>query len=208
MKANNAAYRAGCIRAEWMMVFATVVMLAANSARGGIVNGGFEDGLNGWTVTGGFTAVTGPHLPTEGTHYATADFTQSQPGSASMSQTFTVPAQATWLYVDLVAQYTGPTGQIESDLILPGNQHVILWQLPGGVFVPPENNFKRYHYDLSGYQGQVVTLSFAASAMPFEGFTSSAYVHVDRIVIVPEPATIALLGMGLMVMMPRRSSRR
>ncbi|MFA7236122.1 MAG: PEP-CTERM sorting domain-containing protein [Phycisphaeraceae bacterium] len=204
MKTDNAAHRAGCIRAEWMMVFAMVVALAVNNAPGGIVNGGFEDGLNGWSG-GGFIVSTSPKTPTEGTHYAGAEFEQGQSGTKTLWQQFTVPAGTQWLYADLAL--IGFGGIKKAQLILPTGT-IELWLPPAENMGMVNADFTRYRYDISAYAGQpdLLTLNFEVIA---DG-SASARLFVDRIALeaVPEPATIALLGMGLMLMMPRRSSRR
>jgi hypothetical protein len=73
---------------------ALTVTTSGGGGGSGIVNGGFESGLTGWTVAGTTSAVTTAH---SGAGAAQAGGTSPTNGDSSLTQTFTAPAGATQL---------------------------------------------------------------------------------------------------------------
>ena len=119
---------------------ASTALLASVHATELLVNGGFESGLTGWTVTdqaggsGSFFANTGFASPVtgfatvgpaSGLQYGISD--QTGPGAHALSQSFTVaPGSTVWLSYDLFANnqngtfYVDPAGL---DYTASPNQH-------------------------------------------------------------------------------------
>src|SRR5207244_334345 len=71
----------------------SVAVTVTGSSGGGIVNGGFESGLSGWTASGVTASVATAH---GGSNAAQVGSTSPSTDSA-LSQTFTAPAGATQL---------------------------------------------------------------------------------------------------------------
>lgn len=80
---------------EGSVTHSTTVALTITSS-GGIVNGGFESGLTGWTTSGASVtiATSGCH---SGTKCALAGSTSPTNGDSTLTQTFTAPTGATGL---------------------------------------------------------------------------------------------------------------
>lgn len=200
MKTERASERSACgVRARMGVILVAVVMLCgAAMAPGNLINGSFEDGLNGWSGSG-FSAVTGPHTPTDGQSYAHASFTDSQPGSATLWQPFVIPSDADQFLID-IALYSIGQGQSANASLVVGPGSLTLWEyvFGAGALVGPENHFRRSSTDLSAYAGQQATLLFEVSVVPVEGYTATARLDIDRIQItrIPEPTTM-LLAAGL-----------
>jgi hypothetical protein len=194
--------REGVHRLFWGRFFAMLIALfvgvIGSSARAGIINGSFEDGLNGWTATT-FAAVTGPFTPTDLTHYAWAGGLTG----ASLSQTFTLDNDAGLLCLDMIL--VSVNNSSDAKLILPGDVEVTIWQLSGSTLVD-SGPFRRYSYDVSDYAGQSVTLEFTITG----NVSTSAQIGVDRILVkdAPEPATLALLAGGALMCVVRRGVGR
>jgi hypothetical protein len=188
---------------------AVAILCGTGGAAGNVINGSFEDGLSGWSGTG-FAAVTGPHTPTDGQYYAHASFTDSQPGSATLSQQFVIPSDADQFLID-IALYSIGQGQSANASLVVGPGSLTLWEyvFGAGTLVGPENHFRRSSTDLSSYAGQQATLLFEVSVVPVQGYTATARLDIDRIQItrIPEPTTM-LLAAGLAVVGDRRWRRR
>lgn len=183
------------------VVAIAMIWIGAGVGGAEIVNPGFEDGLNGWVVTGTFASVSGPKTPNEGQYYAVSRALAPAGGQGRIEQTFTLPGDVQTLWCDIQGLVTN--GRFDADLILPGGSTVPLWIQPPNTW---HGDFVRHAYDVSPYAGMDVTLAFQTHADP----DCSAELYIDRILLepMPEPATLLLLALGGACVAMGRFSRR
>lgn len=196
--------------------------LGATQTGAALINPGFETGdATGWQSDffNGFAVVSDG--ASEGSHYLTAlvewRFLPGEPGipavwlwQAHTSQTFSVPAWATWMSVDIRAAGVDPgcwgvgvTHATSDGLSIDFFATV---KSEGTTSLPAPNGFRRYMIDISGAAGLEnvgISVSARGSATPTPeppgGFIEFS---VDNFQIVPEPAMLALValgGLGLLV---------
>jgi hypothetical protein len=192
------------------------IALGVTQAGAALINPGFETGdATGWqSYIDNFAVVSDG--ASEGSHYLTAlvdwQFLPSIPGvggsagwhwQAGAHQTFSVPAWATWMSVDIRASGVDPahcgvhlTHSINIDFI----DFFVSMNLDRTPSLPAPNGFRRYMIDISGAAGLEnvgISVSAGGSATPTpeppEGFIEFS---VDNIQIVPEPAMLALVALG------------
>ena len=203
----------------------TWIALAATPAGAALINPGFETGdATGWQSYIDHCAVVGDGA-SEGMYYLTAlvdwQFLPGVPGigagwhwQAGAHQTFSVPDWATWMCVDIRAEGADPAHcgvgltHATADglgIDIDFGATVNLERTPS---VPAPNGFRRYMIDISGAAGLDnvgisvhATGSAPPTSEPPEGFIEFS---VDNIQILPEPATLALVGLGGVGMLARR----
>ena len=205
----------------------TWIALAATQADAALINPGFETGdVTGWqSYIDDFAVVSDG--ASEGSHYLTAlvdwQFLPGVPGiggsagwhwQAGAHQIFSVPAWATWMSVDIRAEGADPAhcgvglthataDGLGIDIDFGATVH-----LEDTPSVPAPNGFRRYMIDISGAAGMDnvgISVWAAGSAPPTsEPPEGSIEFSVDNIQILPEPATLALVGLGGAGMLARR----
>jgi hypothetical protein len=177
----------------------TVVGLLASVAGAGLMNPGFEDGLDSWESNASYNLALN-----------TADYTE---GSQSLEFTgTTVAAQA----VEAPAgRPSGSLVELTFDLKMPGSKpslfRIRLYGDADGAL--PSNKkgdggtLADFTDDISGQGWQTITISTTDDwAYYVPRFESGAGILVDNVslAMVPEPATLSLLALGGLALIRRR----
>jgi hypothetical protein len=217
-----------------LLLLAFAAAMIAGNAHAGIINPSFETGdLTGWALNfvDNFVVADGG---TDGGHCLTATVNWMlmppipQGGSLSswhwqcgVSQLLSVPAGATTLTVDVRTRGVAPEdwwvglahGVITGDIGDPTSSAYIDFfastdpRVNAGV--PVGGGFVRYTLDISGAAGMDnVGLCIGAGADASSVPTEPVEFSVDNIQIVPEPATVALLAAGGLLLVGRRGAPR
>jgi hypothetical protein len=186
-------------RGIWLAVGLALSTIGSANALNLITNGGFETGdLTGWTLTGntGFIGVTCPgpsSIVAEGNCSAFA----GPAGSLGfVSQGFaTTPGEP--LYISFDVQFDGNAPSefsVELDLGT-GSQRTLL-----DLVNPPAGGFEAFTLSAVALL-PTTTLSFNLRDDP-------GFIFVDAARVVPEPASLALMGIGLAGLWAGRVGRK
>jgi hypothetical protein len=180
-----------------------------------VVNGGFESGnFSGWTLTGGPCEFVLSHISGQGT--CTGIDSGGDPGAHSGT------------YAAYFGQYGFAAGISQTITTTPGTWYDLTFSLANTSYAPlggtTPNEFQvgwngttvfdQHDMPVSGYKlydflvfatGTHTTLSFAGQQNP-------AYFVLDDVSVTPvgtpEPATLALVGMGFATFAARRRRRQ
>jgi hypothetical protein len=176
----------------WSLSAAFVLFLGAGRANADIVvNGGFETGdFTGWTVSGvdPFDVFVSTSMPHSGLFAADLG---SVGGIGFLSQTLPTTAGQTYaLSYWLANDGFGPVEHFDARI----NGNVI----PGSVLDSPGIDsgfpYRQFTFDFTA-TGPTTVLSFGERQDP--AFLHLDDVSVNAVVVVPEPATLGLLCIGL-----------
>jgi hypothetical protein len=181
---------------------AAVLFLAgtAGQAFGDVTNGGFDSGLSGWTASGSVSASGGAAL------------FQDLQFLSSLEQTFTLPHNATSLSFDYTFTSTGPAtpaaDTFTASLLEPGPSFAPIVSKSASdtwFFLRDSSPFVDSASGVS-ISGGTVTLDLTAVAKPQDALLAfdlidgnglaDTTVTIDNVQVVPEPATLALLGLA------------
>lgn len=217
-----------------LLLLAFAAATIAGNAHAGIINPSFETvDLTGWNINfvDNFVVADGG---TDGEHCLTATvnwtlLVRSIPGNplppiwhwqCNLWQQFSVPADATTLTFDVRTCGVAPeewlvalthivtTGNIDGELELV----IDFFTTPKymvGAGVPVGGGFVRYTLDISGAAGMDnVGLSIGARGDAYSVPTDPVEFSVDNFQIIPEPATVALLAAGGLLLVGRRGAAR
>ena len=174
-------------------------------------NGDFQTGsLSGWSLDA-LNASSGATIILDGSNYFAEVFAMTDfwwdteapegdppmidPGDSRIWQEIIVPAGAT----ELVFDYQGfldlnEEGEIWLGMVLPG-------EFSSLTMLEPTDTWSAYSIALPAeIKGQTAIFEF--SVMSYTEF-GSATINLDNVALVPEPATISLLGLGVLVLRSR-----
>jgi hypothetical protein len=162
-----------------------------------LVNGNFEAGLTGWTMTGVGT-VAHPVYFGGGTAAANGAFMAvfnqgDQPGNAVLSQSFGTVAGHTYHVTFDYGTNNGTTQQINA--VVAAADHSVL---SNALYGAPGPQLKGFSFDFTAADA-LSTLQFKDRS---SNWTISTDGLLDNVVVtdtnpVPEPASVALLTLGL-----------
>jgi hypothetical protein len=209
------------MKKSWALVsFAIVLMIAAPSfGLQMITNGTFETGdLTGWTIGGDFPALGAITVPNVWMmHPELNNWVGSVApptlcglqaiGTAALLQNFVIPANMTTATVDF--QYLPWSfDAIEFDFVWIGMQHnggFDLYEYWGGTdfgcLQTPGWQYFHRAYDISGVMSPInCTIAFGVTTTEDIAYPTGLFVDNVSVEVVPEPATLLLLGGGLMGM--------
>lgn len=150
--------------------------LTVGLGSGGPVNGGFESGLTGWSVTGDAQIVAEPHAGLLALELNGATL----PGSATATQSFEVPAGAGWLVVWYRGLCEAGSGSISVELT-DANGLPLAWLLPASC---ASATWTQLTTDVSALAGRQVKLVLSAEQDP-EGH--GVYALFDDVSFWPAP---------------------
>jgi hypothetical protein len=209
------------MKKSWALLLVIATMLIAAPAFGLqlITNGNFETGdLTGWTIGGDFPALGAATMPNTWMMHPELDcwvgsvapptlFGLQAIGTSVLLQSFVIPAEMTMATVDF--QYLPWSfDSIEFDFVWIGMEHnggFDLYEYWGGVDfggleTPGWQHFHR-GYDISGVMSPInCTIAFGVTTTEDIIYPTGLYVDNVSVEAVPEPATLLLLGSGLMGM--------
>lgn len=178
----------GISRKAKQMLCAAVATSAAMAAQANLVtNGGFESDLTGWTVTNGGT-VDFPVLASnfaERSGTKAASFFDTAPGDA-IAQAITTSAGTTYRISFYLVNNRSDNNAFSADF--------------GGVSLVSLTNAAVFGY--TNYTADVVATG-ASTLLTFTGWNKDGTFSLDdvevtaRLAAVPEPATLALVGLAL-----------
>jgi len=218
-----------------LLLLAFAAAMIAGNAHAGIINPSFETGdLTGWALNfvDNFVVADGG---TDGEHCLTATvnwtlLVRSIPGNplppiwhwqCGAWQTFSVPADATTLTFDVLTRGVAPEdwfvglmhSVITGDIGDPtSSAYIDFFASKKDVFdagVPVGGGFVRYTLDIRGAAGmENVGLSILAGGDASSVPTDPVEFSVDNFQIIPEPATVALLAAGGLLLAGRRRAPR
>jgi hypothetical protein len=215
------------MKKSWVLILMAMAILIAAPVHGLqlITNGNFETGdLTGWTVAGDFPAlgaITVPNVWHPGLGSWTASiapptlFGIQAIGTAALLQSFVIPAEMTMAAVDF-CYLPWSFDSIQFDFVWIGMQHnggFDLYEYWGGVdFGGLESpGWQCFHrdYDISGVMSPInCTIMFGVTTTDDIYYPTGMFVDNVSVEAVPEPATLLLLGGGLMGMGLFRATRR
>jgi hypothetical protein len=184
-----------------MRIFIGLVVLAlAVPASAALINGSFEDGLNGWTCT---NVMNDPstYIPDpanlHGDHRAGDSNCNSRDSSGSQTAICEPPMEPTWNCV-LTGGLAGggPSGEYGVRITGPCGTDSVTW--PGGVF-----NWSLFELTLIECCMSEVTVEFWEVG---NGAWGPAGFHIDALVLecVPEPGSLFLIGLAGLPLLRRR----
>jgi hypothetical protein len=188
-----------------------IFFLPAHSAIAGIINPGFtegDDGLYGWTHTNDLVYAWGP-----GVQFAPDD--QRTINDANLSQIFMLEPGSTTLSFDVeISVVGGETGIFTAALLdmEPGNEGTPLFDLDGqGHFFSKSSDGTTVGTnsldvsDLMGPGGRDVKLVFNLNNdYDSDDPSDDSIATLSNLTIIPEPATICILGLGALSLLRRK----
>ncbi len=198
----------------------TLLCFCAVASASPLQNPSFESGSlsPGWSVGGFGTysgSVTDIGTHTDGSNYAYIqaddeffpdydfpEFSEVFPSNVYLTQTFDLSALAEIMSIDIA--YTDSSdfggGIVEISLLVDGEIAIDF------AFNPIDDMFHTYSADISAAAGETATFRVEISS-PFVGEFEYCSMSIDNVVItdIPEPATLALLAVGGLAMLRRRS---
>lgn len=190
-----------------LLLALTLTTVFASAASAAVMNGGFDDGtLNGWTKTGfGNIYFSGgteglPNSPS-GEPFAGA-ITSFGPGIGSISQSVDLTGAG---YLSLEAlignRGTQPAKVVTLDVLWNNVpvKSLTATAVPG--LAVGQLNWESFFVPLVGIGTNTIKIQWN------HNYTERAWTLVDNVIVdVPEPATIALLGLSLLPQLRRRRS--
>lgn len=182
-------------------------MLAAGSANAELItNGGFETGdLTGWTasaVAGSFSTPTTPGTGIEGTYFVR--FPGTNDAGSTLSQTVTTEIGTTYDLSFLFARANFSASALDMDVdvysgAVSGSGDLVDVTLDGAFATIGGQTFNSYEYTF--------TATSASTTLVFEEASTSgvdSFIDDVSITVVPEPGSLALLGLGGLLIARRR----
>lgn len=173
------------------LLFVALAGLISSAAFGQVINGGFETGdFTGWTVLhqGGFSGVGG----SPGTNNT---------GNFHLYMGATSATDQTDIYQDIATtigqSYTVSYWAYDMDPLSSGGFLVTF----GGAAIGPGRPAAAY----TQYTGNF-TATAASTRLEVTGWEANQYINADDFSVspVPEPASMAILGMGALALLRRR----
>lgn len=186
------------------LLFIALAGLMSSAAFGQIVNGGFETGsLSGWTIEGTNPAPsvtsTAPHSGSFAALLGT-DAGGEPLGDGSMFQAFAVGAGGTLSFWH--QDFTTDTISFDwQDAYIRSSTGTVLQTI--FHLCDNTNGYVQTTVNMAPYAGQTVQLAFLVHQ---DGFGDDTSMRIDDVTYtpVPEPASMAVLGLGALAMIRRR----